>query len=178
MPNAIEMLRQDHDKVKQLFERFEQSGDSEKEQICEQTLKELEIHTALEEELFYPAAREHVDDEEQIDQAFEEHHVAKLLLSELKKMSLDDERFEAKYKVLAESVKHHIQEEESELFPMVEGSLDSEELGQEMEARKEKLQQKMTGRTASKSKTQRRARTTKGARSRQKRRKRASGGRR
>lgn len=181
MPNAIEMLRQDHQKVQQLFEQFERSGDAQKEQICEQTLHEIEVHAVLEEELFYPAAREHVDEEEQIDQALEEHHVAKLLLSELKKMSLDDERFEAKYKVLAESVKHHIEEEESELFPMLEGTINTEELGQEMAARKEKLEQKMMGRSASKSKTQGRSPASKGARSRQtgrqKGRKRASGGR-
>jgi hypothetical protein len=94
-------------------------------------------------------------------------------------MSLDDERFEAKYKVLAESVKHHIEEEESEIFPMLEGSLDTAEIGEEMAARKEKLQQKMMGRAGSKGgKTRGRTRTTKGARSRQKGRKRASGGRR
>lgn len=182
MPNAIQMLRQDHKKVQELIERFEQGSDAEKEQICEQTLHELEVHAALEEELFYPAAKEHVDEEEQIDQALEEHHVAKLLLSELKKMGLKDERFEAKYKVLAESVKHHIEEEESEIFPMIESSLDGEELGQEMQARKEKLQQKMMGRSTSKSKTQSRGRAGKGARSRQtgrqKGRKRASSGRR
>jgi hemerythrin-like domain-containing protein len=184
MPNAIEMLREDHRKVKELFQRFERGDSDEKEQIAHQTLHELEVHAALEEEIFYPAAREHVHEEEQIDEALEEHHVAKLLIGELKKMSPDDERFEAKYKVLAESVKHHIQEEESEMFPMLEDGLDAEGLGQQMEARKQKLQQKMTSRSATRgSKTKARAKTrSKRGRSRQsarnKGRKRASGGRR
>jgi hemerythrin-like domain-containing protein len=161
MPNAIEMLREDHRKVKQLFEQFEQGDEDAKEEICKQTIQELEIHAAVEEEIFYPSAREEVDDEETIDEALEEHHVVKLVLAELKKMSSDDERFDAKYKVLAESVKHHIEEEESELFPSVEGSMDVEEVGQQMEARKQKLQQKFTsgaGTRRSKSKT--RAKTT------------------
>ncbi|HEU4345566.1 MAG TPA: hemerythrin domain-containing protein [Candidatus Binatia bacterium] len=184
MPDAIEMLREDHRKVKELFEQFERSGDSDgKEQVAHKTLQELELHAALEEEIFYPAAREHVHDEEQIHEALEEHHVAKLLIGELKKMSPDDERYEAKYKVLAESVKHHIQEEESEMFPMLEDRLDADGLGAQMEERKQKLQQRMTSRAgARRSKTKARAKTgSKRGRPRQtarKGRKRASGGRR
>lgn len=183
MPNAIEMLREDHRKVKELFQQFERSGESDgKEQIAHQTLHELELHAALEEEMFYPAAREHVHEEKQIDEALEEHHVAELLIGELKKMSPDDERYEAKYKVLAESVKHHIQEEESEMFPMLEDRLDADGLGAQMEERKQKLQQRMTSRSgARRSKTKARAKTGKRGRPRQtprKGRKRASGGRR
>jgi hemerythrin superfamily protein len=141
MPNAIEMLKQDHRKVEELFKQFEETEDDNiKEQICEMTIHELETHAALEEEIFYPAAQPHVDDQELIDEAREEHHVVKLLLGELKKMSAGDERYDAKYKVLAESVKHHVEEEESELFPMVQDDLDVEGLGQKMQARKEKLQ--------------------------------------
>jgi hemerythrin superfamily protein len=140
MPNAIEMLREDHDKVKSLFQEFENvEGDQAKEEIVENAIRELEVHAVLEEEIFYPAAEEHVDEKESIDEAREEHHVVKLLIGELKRMSAEDERYEAKFKVLSESVKHHIEEEESELFPQLEGNIDAEELGAEMETRKEKL---------------------------------------
>ena len=105
----------------------------------------------------------------------EEHHVVKLLIGELKKMSADDDRYDAKYTVLAESVKHHIEEEESELFPKLQGKLDAEEVGAEMESRKEQLQQQPRRRSA---KAKGRTRTRKSRqRSSTKRRRRASGGR-
>jgi hemerythrin-like domain-containing protein len=142
MPHAIEMLREDHHKVKNLFEEFKHAEEKQaKEQIVENTLRELEVHAALEEEIFYPAAEKQVDEKESMDEAREEHHVVKLLIGELGKMTAGDERYDAKYTVLAESVKHHIEEEESELFPKLEGKLDAEELGAEMETRKQELQQ-------------------------------------
>jgi hemerythrin-like domain-containing protein len=177
MPNAIEMLKEDHRKVKKLFEEFEHAQEDQiKEGIVENTLHELEVHAALEEEIFYPAAEEQIGEKESIDEAREEHHVVKLLIGELKKMSADDERYDAKYTVLAESVKHHIEEEESELFPKLQGKLDAEELGGEMQTRKEQLQRQPHKRSA---KAKRRARTRKSRqRSSTKRRKRASGGQR
>ncbi|HYY25934.1 MAG TPA: hemerythrin domain-containing protein [Candidatus Udaeobacter sp.] len=180
MPNAVEMLREDHRKVQELFQQFEHGDEEAKEQIAAQTIQELEVHTALEEEIFYPAAREESDKEETVDQALEEHHVAKLLLAELKKMSPGDKRYDAKYKVLAESVKHHIQEEESEMLPSIEGSLDAEKVGQQMATRKEKLQQKFSnasGARRSKSRSKTTARRGKKQSSGKKRR-RASGSRR
>src|SRR5215475_13635749 len=177
MPNAIEMLREDHRKVKKLFEEFERAQeDHVKEQIVENTLHELEIHAALEEEIFYPAAEEQIGEKDSIDEAREEHHVVKLLICELKKMSADDERYDAKYTVLAESVKHHIEEEESELFPKLEGKLDAEEIGAEMETRKEQLQEQSQKRSA-KAKSRTRTRKSRQRKS-TKRRKRASGGQR
>jgi hemerythrin-like domain-containing protein len=180
MANALEMLRQDHEKVKGLFEEFENAEGQAKEEIVANTVRELEVHAALEEEIFYPAAEEQVDENESIDEAREEHHVVKLLIGELKKMSAEDERYDAKYTVLAESVKHHIEEEESELFPKLEGKIDAEELGAEMETRKQELQrqsQKRSGARAVKSK-----RRTRGRKARQtgakKTRRKASGGRR
>jgi hemerythrin superfamily protein len=136
------MLREDHQKVQELFRRFEQSEDEQtKNEIARTAIQELTVHATLEEEIFYPAAQEVVEEEDLIDEAHEEHHVAKLLMNELKKMKAADQRFDAKFKVMAESVKHHIEEEESELFPMLQGKLDSEALGQQMESRKQKLQQ-------------------------------------
>jgi len=150
MPDAVEMLRQDHRKVKDLFEQFEQSEDKQtKKRIAESALTELEMHAALEEELFYPAVREEIDEEEKIDEAEEEHHVAKLLISELQNMTPSDDRFDAKFKVLAESVKHHIEEEESEVLPEVEAEIDGARLGEKMAGRKEELEQKMSNGGAS-----------------------------
>ena len=177
MPNAIEMLREDHRKVKKLFEDFQHAEeDQSKEQIVENTVHELEVHAALEEEIFYPAAEEQIGEKESIDEAREEHHVVKLLIGELKKMSADDERYDAKYTVLAESVKHHIEEEESELFPKLEGKLDAEEIGGEMERRKQQLQ-RQSHRRSTKAKSPTRTRKSR-QRSSTKRRKRASGGQR
>lgn len=178
MPDAIEMLREDHRKVKALFDEFERTDEAEaKEGIVETTLHELEIHAALEEEIFYPAAEEQVDEKESIDEAREEHHIVKLLIGELKKMNADDERYDAKYTVLAESVKHHIEEEESELFPKLEGKLDTEGIGEQMEARKLELQrqpQKRLRARGTKAKT--RTRPRKGSQTgRRKTRKKATG---
>jgi len=146
MPNAIELLREDHQKVKELFQHFEEMESGDKREIVATTLHELEIHTAVEEEIFYPAARKALEETDEetnlIDEAWEEHHVVKLLAAELKKMRASDERYDAKFTVLAESVKHHIEEEEGKLFPKLEGHLDDENLGEKMIARKEKLQQR------------------------------------
>jgi len=94
MPNAIEMLREDHRKVKDLFEHFEGTDSGDRKEIVDTTLRELEVHTSIEEEIFYPAARlalQELDGEESddtIDEAWEEHHVVKLLSAELKKCAL------------------------------------------------------------------------------------------
>ena len=181
MPNAIEMLREDHQKVQDLFQQFERSRENdEKEQIVKNAVSELEVHAALEEEIFYPAAQRQIDEKELIDEAREEHHVVKLLIGELKKMSAQGERYDAKFKVLAESVKHHIKEEESELFPMLEDNLDTEGLGAEMEKRKQELQQASQKRSRTKnSQSKRRShRTQKGRRTAGKKaRKKATSGR-
>jgi hemerythrin-like domain-containing protein len=179
MPNAIEMLRADHRKVKDLFEQFEQSDESGKKEIVIKTIKELETHTTLEEEIFYPAAQEQIDEEDLIDEAQEEHHVVKLVVAELKKkMSANDKRYDAKYKVMAESVKHHIQEEESELFPRLEGKLDSEELGEQMEARKQELQKPPKRAVGKRTGSRKRRGARKGQRASKRARGKASGGRR
>src|SRR5258706_4376280 len=143
--DALEMLREDHRKVQEMFEQFERSEDPQaKQQICAEALTALKVHAALEEELFYPAVREVSDDEEKVDEALEEHHVAKLLASELEEMDAGDDHFDAKFKVLAESVKHHIEEEESEIIPAVESQLDTEDLGERMAELKQDLEQKMS----------------------------------
>jgi hemerythrin-like domain-containing protein len=143
--NAITLLKQDHKTVKGLFRQFEEAGDKahkRKGEIAEKTCEELEVHATIEEEIFYPAVMEAVSKEgkDLVREALEEHAVVKKLVEELQSMSAEDEQFEAKYTVLAESVKHHIEEEEGEMMPQAEKKLGTErvtELGEEMAQRKE-----------------------------------------
>jgi hemerythrin superfamily protein len=121
--DAIKLLKQDHREVEALFKRFEKAGEKavkQKQQIAHQVIKLLSIHASVEEELLYPAARELSEElEEQVLESLEEHHVAKATLAELDKMKADDERFHAKMTVLIENIRHHVKEEEQELFPML-----------------------------------------------------------
>ncbi|HEY7166057.1 MAG TPA: hemerythrin domain-containing protein [Candidatus Binatia bacterium] len=155
MPKPTEMLREDHEKVKDLFERFEEADEGEKQEIVTTAIRELEVHTALEEEVFYPAAREALEqsgeDADTISEALEEHHVVKLVIAELKKMRPKDEQYDAKFTVMSENVKHHIEEEENELFPKLEGQLDDEDLAEQMMTRKEELQQRVQSGSRSRS---------------------------
>lgn len=146
----IDLLKEDHDKVKKIFRDFEKAEDpSEKEQLVRQAIHELKIHAEIEEGLFYPAVREEIaekseENEELLDEALEEHHVLKLLISELENMKADDERFDAKFTVLAENVKHHIEEEEGEMFPKAKRTeANSEEMATQMMERKENLKSEL-----------------------------------
>src|SRR5688500_13329199 len=121
--DAIAMLKADHDKVKELFGRFSELGDSAyktKERIAEQVFHELETHSQLEEQVFYPAVRGTGDPEGEdlVLESTEEHHVVDVLIAELKALTPEDETFDAKFKVLCENVEHHIEEEEGEMFPI------------------------------------------------------------
>jgi hemerythrin-like domain-containing protein len=143
--DAIALLKEDHKKVKDLFDKFEKAKNSdEKERICQEAIKELKIHTTIEEEIFYPTVRQALGQEEEdaelLNEAAEEHRVAKTIIEALEDMSADDEDFEAKFTVLAENVRHHIKEEEGELFPEArDADLDFKELGGKMQGRKEEL---------------------------------------
>jgi hemerythrin superfamily protein len=135
------MLQKDHQKVKDLFDDFEQAEDARKKQrIMNEAIQELEVHAKLEESLIYPAIRNEIDDEKVMDEALEEHHVAHVLLNELKRMKGTDDRYEAKFKVLGESIKHHVKEEEGTMFPKAEKvDLDWEALAEKAMTRKEAL---------------------------------------
>lgn len=161
--NAVELLREDHRKVQDLFEEFEGADTRSRQRLVDQALTELEIHAKLEEGLIYPAIREALDEDEMMDQALEEHHVVEFLIKELRKMGPKDERYSAKFQVLAEIVKHHIEEEESEILPQAEESdLDLMELGEEAMAKKDKLMAKMsTGSQKKSSKSSGRGRSRK-----------------
>lgn len=141
--NAVALLKADHKKVKELFSAFEETEEtSERQQIAEEAIKELRVHSAIEEEIFYPAVRKALgeDGAEIMDESEEEHRVAKTIIEELTEMSADDEHFEAKFVVLAENVRHHIKEEEKEMFSEArEADVDLDSLGEKMFARKEEL---------------------------------------
>ena len=140
--NAIAMLKEDHEKVKGLFERFEETnGSATKAKIVSEALMALKVHATVEEELFYPAVRQNIEDEEGImDEADEEHHVAKVLIAELEKMTGDEAHWDAKFKVLAESVRHHIKEEEGKMFKEAKKTeIDFDILGSQMAELKQRL---------------------------------------
>jgi len=137
--HAIAILKRDHDTVKELFDKFEKTDSSaEKEKIIARAVKELKLHAVIEEEIFYPTVRKHVG-KDLMNEADEEHHVARVLIAELDADAAPDHRL-AKFTVLAESVRHHIREEESEMLPKAKGlAIDFEALGQQMLARRQDL---------------------------------------
>ena len=138
--NAISLLKDDHKKVKKLFDEFKNAGRRQtKKKIVEQTLMELRVHAAIEEEIFYPAVRKHVG-KDLMNEADEEHHVAKVLVAELTKMDGSEDHYDAKFTVLAENVRHHIKEEETEMLPKARAmQIDFDALGVEMLRRKKQL---------------------------------------
>ena len=142
--DAIEMLKEDHRRVEALFDKYEQAKRrAEKSKLAQQICLELTIHTALEEEIFYPACREHVDDP-LLDEAQVEHDTAKILVAEIAMAApQSDPFFDAKVKVLGEYVRHHIQEEEkspeSIFAKAVEDGVDTAKLGERMMRRREAL---------------------------------------
>lgn len=137
---AIGLIKKDHDKVKDLFDQFDKAdGLAAKKKIVKQALTELKVHAAIEEELFYPAVRKHIGND-LMNEADEEHHVAKVLIAELEEMDGRGDHYEAKFTVLAENVRHHIKEEENEVLPKARDvKVDFEKLGEAMLQRKEKL---------------------------------------
>ena len=145
--DAVELIKSDHRKVEQLFREFGEAGDrayKTKQELVGQIVEELEVHATIEEEIYYPAveAKARKDGKELIAEAVEEHHVVKILLGELGSMSSEDEAFDAKVTVLMENVRHHVEEEESELLPQSEKILGTDELtrlGEQMAARKQQL---------------------------------------
>lgn len=142
--NAIELLKNDHRTVEDLFEKFEKSsGKASKEKIAKQVCLELMVHAQIEEEIFYPAVKDAVE-EEIHHEAYVEHDGAKVLIAEILDSSADDEFYDAKVKVLSEMIKHHVKEEEQRdgLFAQAKkGDVDMEELGAMLAARKQEIVQ-------------------------------------
>ena len=140
-PNpAISLLKEDHERVKTLFNKFEKAKTrAAKVQIVHQALAELKVHATIEEKLFYPAVRKLVG-KDVMNEADEEHHVAKLLVAELASMDGSESHFDAKFMVLAENVRHHIKEEEGEMLPKAQqAKVDFQALAQKMAQLKERL---------------------------------------
>src|SRR5262245_37394717 len=151
--NAIELLKKDHETVKSLFQSFEKAKEQDdvesKRSLFGSIKQELDAHTRVEEEIFYPAfdraaGEKDEDDKELVLEAGEEHQQVKTLLAELSDMEPDEKTFDAKMKVVKDNVDHHVEEEEGEMFPHAQKQLSSEELeqlGERMAALKERLQQ-------------------------------------
>jgi hemerythrin-like domain-containing protein len=142
--DAIELLEKDHRAVEKAFKSFENADtNAEKKKISEQIIADLKVHTTIEEEIFYPVARRKTNTEgkELVAEAFEEHHVIKMLIQEIEQIGTVNEQYEAKMTVLQENVEHHVEEEEGELFPDAKKKLKDrlEELGNKMTQRKEAL---------------------------------------
>ncbi len=143
MPDAIVLLKADHKEAERLFKRFESLGPGarkSKRVLVDEIIVELSRHAAVEEQVFYPAIREAlpaIDDD--VLEGLEEHHIVKWTLSELQDLSPDEERFDAKVTVLIESVRHHVKEEETEMFPAVRAALGRKrllEIGTQLEQAK------------------------------------------
>jgi hemerythrin-like domain-containing protein len=138
---ATALLHEDHERVDGLFRSFESAkGNAEKRDIAAKTVAELRVHAAIEEELFYRALARELEDDEPVKYAVEEHAVVKRLLDDLEGMKPSEDTFHAKYKVLSELVRHHVREEEGQIFPAAESSdLDLDALGRELAERKHAL---------------------------------------
>lgn len=148
-PDAIALLTADHKKVKGLFIRFEklmdqENVDDEKTELVQQICNDLKVHTQVEEEIFYPAVRAAIDDDDLMDEADVEHAGARELIAQLDAMQPGDDLYDAKVVVLGEQITHHVKEEEGDMFPKVKkAKVDTAALGEQMLERKQELMAEM-----------------------------------
>ena len=145
-PNAINLLTEDHAKVKKMFKQFERmkekTENAEKPELVQKICMEPTVHAQVEEEVSYPAAREAIDEQDLMDEAEVEHASAKELIAQLQSMQPGDELYDAKVMVLGEYVDHHVKEEEKQMFPKVrKARLDLEHLAEQIKERKEQAMQ-------------------------------------
>jgi iron-sulfur cluster repair protein YtfE (RIC family) len=149
LPLALEILEADHRKVEDLFETYEAQKDDDDEtrqETAERICGELTVHMAMEEEIFYPWLRDNLeeDDMELVNEAEVEHNGAKELMNQIETAEEVDEMYDAKVKVLSEYIKHHVKEEEQEVFPSIRGKTEElDSLGQEMASRKAELTEEL-----------------------------------
>lgn len=142
--SAIELLKEDHEKVRKAFLQFDKMDRSDIEtarELIGAVCAELRVHSTVEEEIFYPAVRAAIDDEDLMNEAAVEHETAKMLIEQLENMGPDDPNYFATFTVLGEYVMHHVKEEEGEMFPQARKAkaLDLEALGEQMKTRKDQL---------------------------------------
>jgi hemerythrin-like domain-containing protein len=144
--DAIELLKEDHRNVEKIFKEFEKlqeddTDDESKRALVERACAALTVHTRIEEEIFYPAVRDVLRDEILGEEALVEHSTAKDLIANLEALEPGEPFYDATFTVLAEYVKHHVKEEETEMFPQVKKArLDLNELGAQMKQRKDELE--------------------------------------
>jgi hemerythrin superfamily protein len=146
--DAIALLTADHESVKALFKRFEkltkqEGAEDEIAQLVQRICGELTVHSTIEEEIFYPAVREAIDDDDLMDEADVEHASAKILIAELEAGSPGEDQYNAKVTVLSEYINHHVNEEEGEMFPKARKPVDTKELCDELLERKNELMSEM-----------------------------------
>jgi hemerythrin superfamily protein len=139
--DAIALLKADHAKVEGLFDQFEKARTNDrKKSLAQEICKELRVHTTIEEEIFYPAARGVIDDNDLLDEADVEHASAKELIAQIEDGSPGEDKWSAKVTVLGEYIKHHVKEEHTELFPQVrKADIDLKSLGDALRMRKQEL---------------------------------------
>ena len=140
-PDAIALLRADHKTVTELFDRFEKTRSStRKKAIVSQVCLELTVHAQIEEEIFYPAVKAALRDKELVPEAAVEHASVKELIAQVRDVEPDGEMYDARVRVMSEFVKHHVKEEQNEMFPRVKATrLDLAALGEQLMARREEL---------------------------------------
>jgi hypothetical protein len=144
--NAFDLLEQDHREVEEWLDEFDEmrEGDKRKGELAEKICLALKVHAQIEEEIFYPQARDATKDDDLIDEAIVEHATVKNLVAEIEKMKVGDELYDAKMRVLGEMVKRHIREEEEELFPELQSTtMNLDAIGKDLSERKEQLMEKM-----------------------------------
>ena len=142
--NALDLLSEDHKKVKELFEEAENADGKAQQKIFDQIKQELETHTRIEETIFYPAVQQHEELKDMVLESLEEHKQVKTLLKEMDALASESDKFEPKLKLLMENVEHHAEEEEEgKMFPQLRDLMDEQELedlGAQLEAAKQKGQ--------------------------------------
>lgn len=145
--DALSLLKEDHDKVKKMLDELESTterGVKTREQLFTKVRQELEVHETIEEQIFYPALKNHPKTKEIALEAYEEHHVVDTIMAEIGDLAYDDETWGAKFTVMKENLEHHIEEEEGEMFRQAKQVFDKDELtqlGEQMMARKQELMQ-------------------------------------
>jgi hemerythrin-like domain-containing protein len=145
--DAIALLKHDHDKVKKMLQQLEETTEravKTREEVFTNLKSDLAVHEAIEEEIFYPALKQHAEAKEIVLEAYEEHNVVDMVVGEIEQTPFEDETWAAKLTVMKENLEHHIEEEEGEMFRQARDVFDQDtlqRLGEQMQARKQELQQ-------------------------------------
>ena len=148
--NALDMLEEDHENVKKLLEDLDSTterGVKTRQDLFARIKKEMQVHETIEEEILYPALKDHPKAKEVVLEGYEEHHVVDQIMGELEKVPFDDETWGAKLSVMKENIEHHIEEEEDDMFPKAREIFDQgelEELGARMEERKKAVETELS----------------------------------